>query len=55
MERARVFLHYSCCAGECRYVATHLNSVASFLSDTYLPVAVLPALIAFPKNCKRKH
>jgi hypothetical protein len=26
----------------------------SFLNDTYLPVAVLPALIAFPKNCERK-
>ena len=28
---------------------------SSFLQNSYLPIAVLPALIAFPKNCKHKY
>jgi len=42
MERARVFLQDSRCAGECRYVATHLNSVALVLKRQ------LPASCGFP-------
>src|SRR5262249_13267042 len=35
-----------------RWISTTLRSL---LSNTYLPVAVLPPLFALPKNCKRKH
>ena len=39
-------------AATSRHISTRWPS---FLNNTYLPVAVLPALIAFPKNCKREH
>jgi hypothetical protein len=49
---------YAECRGgaEDRYVSRRLSThVPLFLINSYLPVAVLPALIALPKHCKRKY
>ena len=36
-------------------MASLTGAMALFSNNCYLPVAIFPTLIAFPKNCKRKN
>src|SRR3954470_13502798 len=50
----RIARSHCACVGPL-FCSTPVTRWGPFLNGTYLPVAILPAPIAFPKYCKRKH